>query len=53
MIAARIGERLYEFNSFAELTKAREIYAKFVGTQNDFETEMENQMIDFTVDISC
>lgn len=44
---ARIGERLYTFYSQTDLALAREIYVKCVKNQDGFETEMENQNIDF------
>ena len=50
-IVAKVGERTYEFETFREITLAREIYAKCVGDQNDFETEMESAGIDVIYDL--
>jgi hypothetical protein len=50
MYLVKIGERLYEFNSTQDVIQARNIYAEFIGSQNDFETELENSNIEFTYD---
>lgn len=49
-ILARIGERLYEFESQAKMTAARIIYAHFSGDQNGFEEQLELKNIDFTIE---
>lgn len=46
-IIAKVGERTYEFESFSDLTRVREIYANFTGDQNELEQEMENAEIEF------
>lgn len=50
-VLARIGERLYEFPNEPQVVKARELYAQFVGTQDDFETKMENSQLDFSLEL--
>ena len=50
-IVGKVGERAYEFESFQDLTKARDIYARFIGGQNEFEVAMESAGIEFTLEI--
>lgn len=50
-IVAKVGERTYEFDTFEQLTDAREIYARSTQDQNGFETEMENAGIEFVYEL--
>ena len=47
----RIGERVYEFNSDKDIATARAMYAQFSGSQNEFEECMENEKIEFYIDL--
>ena len=50
-ILVKIGERVYEFNNTEDVNKAREIYVSTSLDQNGFEDEMENQHIEFYIDL--
>ena len=43
----RIGERLYTFYHHKDIDKAIQIYAYFLGNQNEFETKMVDEDIEF------
>ena len=49
-ILARVGERLYEFDSEADVSIARELYCRCKGSQNDFEERMEDEGLDFFIE---
>lgn len=49
MIFARIGERLYEFETTSNIIKARSIYARFAGSQDDFENTLSKNKIPFKI----
>lgn len=49
-LLAKVGERLYEFASRSGLSEARAIYARFAGSQDELEVEMERSEIDFFVE---
>lgn len=46
---AKIGTRSYEFESREDLDKAREIWNSCNDDQDDFETELEDQGIDYSI----
>lgn len=46
-----IGERKYLFEGMPSVVKARAIYAQGGFDQNGFETEMERQGLDFTLEM--
>ena len=50
-ISAKVGERTYEFEFFSDLARARDIYTKFTGGQNEFESAMESAGIEFTLEL--
>ena len=49
-ILAKVGERLYEFESQSKLTAARIIYVHFCGSQDEFEEQMELKNINFHIE---
>ena len=51
MVVAQIGERTYEFHTHLDLIEARGIYAKCIGGQNDFESELEKNDIEFNYEM--
>jgi len=48
-ILAKIGGRLYEFESIIDKQRARAVYARCTGGQDEFEEAMENAEIDFYI----
>lgn len=50
-IIAKFGYRWYIFYSHEDVTKATGIYAYCLGSQDDFENELENNGIEFTYDL--
>lgn len=48
-VLERIGERRYEFPDTRQLSEARAIYARCLGDQNDFESQMAKSNIVFSM----
>lgn len=49
MVTVKIGERSYELNTREDVSKARAIYAACVGDQSKFESELEENGVEFYV----
>ena len=52
-IIHKFGYRWYIFYSNSDINKATSIYAHCVGSQDDFEKELEENGIEFLYDLPC
>ena len=49
-VLARIGERVYEFETTFDVAHARSVYAVYTGSQDEFESTLELEGIDFFIE---